>query len=267
MTEKYPPAFTPPQDEPLRPAASDQQNTADMVKDQAAELSHSGVQAGKRTADVARGQASEVAAEAGRQVRDLLGQAQDQLGDQAARGQQRLASELLSFSDQLSSMAEDSSQGGMTADLARQLASRVRDAGQWLSDRRPPQVVDEVQSFASRRPAIFLAMAAGAGLVAGRLTRGIKDASSNDQEVAAPAASRGMPETTGQRAQPPGEAPFPAGTAAGYPAGTVTGVSGDVSGPAGGLPGAGRVPGWDPGTDFGDHTATARDQAARKDRP
>jgi hypothetical protein len=39
--------------------------------------------------------------------------------------------------------------------------------------------VDEVQSFARRRPGVFLALAAAAGLVAGRLTRGIKAASSD----------------------------------------------------------------------------------------
>jgi hypothetical protein len=73
-------------------------------------------------------------------------------------------------------MAGASGQGGMAAGLASQAASRVRNAGQWLDDRGPGQVADEMQSFARRRPAVFLALAAGAGLVAGRLTRGLKDA-------------------------------------------------------------------------------------------
>ena len=51
--------------------------------------------------------------------------------------------------------------------------------GSGWSDRKPGQVVDEMQSFARRRPAVFLVLAAGAGLVAGRLTRGLKDASSD----------------------------------------------------------------------------------------
>jgi len=118
-----------------------------------------------------------VAAEAGRQGRDLLRQGQDQLGEQAAQGQQRLAAQLLSLSDQLRSMADGSGQSGVAADLARQAASRARDAGQWLGERGPAQVIDEVQSFARRRPAAFVALAAGAGLVAGRLTRGLKAAS------------------------------------------------------------------------------------------
>jgi hypothetical protein len=40
--------------------------------------------------------------------------------------------------------------------------------------------VDELQSFARRRPGMFLAITAGAGLIAGRLTRGLKDASSGN---------------------------------------------------------------------------------------
>jgi len=134
---------------------------------------------------VAREQASGVAVEAGRQGRDLLHQAQGQLEEQAAQGQQRLANQLLSLSDELRSMAGASGQGGMAADLASQAASRVRSAGQWLDDRKPGQVADEVQSFARRRPAVFLALAVGAGLVAGRLTRGLKDASNDDSAVPA----------------------------------------------------------------------------------
>jgi len=129
---------------------------------------------------VAREQASGVAAEAGRQGKDLLHEAQGQLEEQAAQGQQMLAKQLLSLSDELRSMADASGQAGMAASLASQVASRVRTAGQWLDDRKPGQVADEMQSFARRRPAAFLALAVGAGLVAGRLTRGLKDANSDN---------------------------------------------------------------------------------------
>ena len=168
MTDNYLPASTPPQrGEPLRPASAEEQGTAHVVKDQATDLSHSSIQTGKHVADVAREQASGVAVEAGRQGRDLLHQAQGQLEEQAAQGQQRLANQLLSLSDELRSMAGASGQGGMAAGLASQAAWRVRNAGQWLEDRKPGQVADEMQSFARRRPAVFLALAVGAGLVAG----------------------------------------------------------------------------------------------------
>ncbi|MDX6393190.1 MAG: hypothetical protein QOJ73_4253 [Streptosporangiaceae bacterium] len=176
MTEKYPPASIPPSewDEPVAPLSADEdQGTADVVKDQAADLGHGTVQAGKRAVAVAQEQASGVAAEAGRQGRDLLRQAQEELGQQAAHGQRRLAGELLALSDELNSMADGPGQGGVAVGLARQAAARTRDAGQWLDDRRPAQVVGDVQSFARRRPGVFLALAVGAGLVAGRFTRGL----------------------------------------------------------------------------------------------
>ena len=87
MTENYSPASMPPlrgaalppeqdtaalpplppeQDTAALPPLPPEQGTADVVKDQAADLGHSGVQAGKHTAGVAREQAAGVAAEAGR---------------------------------------------------------------------------------------------------------------------------------------------------------------------------------------------------------
>ena len=202
MTENYPPA-APQWTEPLVPGqeqpstagqpgtlgqpgtagqqgAGGPQSTTEVVRDQAADLGGSTVQAGKQTAEVARQQASGVMAEATQQGRNLLQEAQSQVGQQVAQGQQRLASELLSISDELQSMAESAKQDGTASELARQVATRAREVGQWLEARQPADVVGELQSFARRRPGIFLGIAAGAGLLAGRLTRGLKDASSDN---------------------------------------------------------------------------------------
>ena len=189
MTENYPTGTTPP---PAGEWAETEPDTAQLVKDQASDLASSSVQAGKHVGDVAREQASGVAAEAGRQGRNLLEQAQGQLHEQAAEGQHRIAQRLLSLSDELRSMAENANQG-VAVDVTQQAASRVRDAGHWLEKREPGQVVNEVQSFARRRPAVFLVLAAGAGLVAGRLTRGLKDATTDDStETAIPATAPGL---------------------------------------------------------------------------
>ena len=215
MTENYMPAYPPSQHGGSPPSvAAEDQSTADVVKDHAADLSHGSAQAGKHVAGVAREQAADVAAEAGRQGRDLLQQAQHQLEVQTAQGQQRLAKQLLSLSDELHSMAAATSQNGMAADLAQQAATRVHRAGQWLDDRRPREVADEVQSFARRRPAVFLALAVGAGLVAGRLTRGLKAA--HDDDSPAPANGRGPngPGAGAQWAQPSDLAGYPGPLAA-----------------------------------------------------
>jgi hypothetical protein len=205
MTENYPTGITPP---PASEWPETEPDTAQLVKDQASDLANSGVQAGKHVGDVAREQASGVAAEAGRQGRSLLEQAQGQLQEQAAEGQHRIAKKLLSLSDELRSMAESSNQG-VAVDVTQQAASRIRDAGHWLEKREPGQVVSEVQSFARRRPGVFLVLAAGAGLVAGRLTRGLKDATAGDStETAVPATAPGLGR---QPARPAYAASYPYG--------------------------------------------------------
>ena len=223
MTENYPPAPAPlPPSEPLAPLPpqpqEDQPGTADVVKDQAADLRQSSVEAGQHTAGIAQEQASQVAAEATRQGRDLLSQAQQQVGDQAAQGQQRLATELLSLGDDLSAMADGAEQEGTATSLARQAATRVRGVGQWLDDRNPAQVLDDVQAFARRRPGVFLALAVGAGVAAGRLTRGLKSAQSDDDPAASTSRTGGAPGTTDAWTTPQASAPADPMADAGYPA-------------------------------------------------
>ena len=61
---------------------------------------------------------------------------------------------------------------GDDADLAEQAAQKGGEIARWLEDREPRDVLDEVKSFARRRPVTFLALCGLAGVVAGRLTRG-----------------------------------------------------------------------------------------------
>jgi hypothetical protein len=253
MTENYLPGSAPPRGEPW----AHEQGTAQIVKDQTSDLGHSSAQAGKHVADVAREQTSGVVAEAGRQGMDLLQQAQGQIEEQAAHGQRRVAERLLSLSDELRSLADSSGQGGMATDLMQQAAARLEDAGQWLDAREPGQVVHEIQSFARRRPTAFLLLAAGAGLVAGRLTRGLKDATAdNPRAKAAPASVRGLGE---QWAQPPNVISYPPATA---PYGDQTEAA---PAQASGLPPSGGDLGWETGPANGERSPlVADDQAGRK---
>ena len=49
----------------------------------------------------------------------------------------------------------------------------AHQAAGWLADRDPGSLLDEVRSFARRKPGTYLAIAMGAGVLAGRLTRGL----------------------------------------------------------------------------------------------
>lgn len=216
MTENIPAAAGPPpwpEPRPPEPQQHEQQGTAGVVRDQAADVGHAGAAAGQRAAGVAREQAAEVAAEAGRQGKDLLRDAQGQLAQQASAAQQRLAAGLRELGDELSSMAGRDDQPGVAGSVAREAASRAHRVGQWLDAREPAQVLDDVRTFARRRPGTFLAAALAAGLAAGRLTRGLAAAHSDgdgdaDARLASAAdrpAESGLPQNL-----PDASAAFPA---------------------------------------------------------
>ena len=131
-------------------------------------------------------------AEAGSQAKDLLSQARSELTDQAGIQQDRLATSLRALGDELESMGRHSEQPGVATDLVKQASTRAHDVASWLDSREPGHVVQEVQDFARRSPAAFLAIAAGAGLLAGRMGRGVKDAGSDDS-APAPAPATATP--------------------------------------------------------------------------
>lgn len=147
------------------------QSTTDVAKEQAGRVADHAVGASKDVVQTAHQQAGAVANEARWQARQLLHQAQSEVSNQAATQQQRLAGGLHQVADQLHSMASRSDQQGMVTDLAREAADRTHRLAGWLDDRDPNGVLDEVRSFARRRPGAFLAVALGAGLLAGRLAR------------------------------------------------------------------------------------------------
>jgi gas vesicle protein len=130
------------------------------------------------TADVAStaGQeARRVAADTKHQVRRLVGQTREDLQQQAATQQSRAASSLRELADQLREMADGSDQDGVARGLVDDVARRAGDAASWLDTRSPGSLLDEARGFARRRPGAFLAIAAGVGVVAGRLSRSLID--------------------------------------------------------------------------------------------
>jgi len=187
--------------------------TTDVAKDQASNVASSASSAGQHVAGVAKDQAGNVAAEASRQAKDVVGQARAELTQQAVQQQQRVAEGLRSIGTELSTMADRNEQPGLATDLARQASTRAHEAPQWLEQREPSGLLDEVKTFARRRPGAFLAIALGAGLAAGRLTRGLKDESSRGPDTTGRNVSYGSgdgyPVTPGIETAP-GYAPAPA---------------------------------------------------------
>ena len=168
--------IAPPPAAPLAPPSASQNGdspTTEVAKQQATEVADTAKQAGAQVADTVKEQAGQVTAEAKNQAKQLLSQAQSELSEQAAGTQQRVSEGLRALADELSGMARNSEQDGVATDLARQAADRARTAAGWLADRDPGSLLDEVRTFARRKPGTYLALALGAGVLAGRLTRGL----------------------------------------------------------------------------------------------
>lgn len=144
------------------------------VKQGAAQTGQQVSQAGGQLAHSAAGQGKDVAGEASRQARELMGQASAQLKEQAMAQQHRAADGLRALGDQLRAMSERTDQPGMADDLVRHAAERAHQAAEWLNQREPGTVVDEVRDYARRNPGLFLAGAAVAGVLAGRLGKSMR---------------------------------------------------------------------------------------------
>jgi hypothetical protein len=168
----YPPQYPDPQPP----------STTDVAREQAANVGQSVSDAGSHVAQTATDQARQVAAETARQARDLMGEATGQVRDQASVQQQRAAHQLHSVADELHEMVAKGGQSGLATEVAQQTADRLHGAASWLERREPGDLLTSVRDFARRRPGMFLAGAAIAGLAAGRLTRGITAASHSDDE-------------------------------------------------------------------------------------
>jgi hypothetical protein len=165
---------------PIGGGAAAQRPGRDVAKDEAADVGNSAREAGSHVAQSATDQAMQVASETRDQARDLLGEAKGQVRHQAATQQHKAAQQLRTVADELSEMAAKGGQSGLATQVAQEAAQRVRGVASWLDRREPGDLLDGVRDFARRHPGQFLAGAAVAGVVAGRLTRGLTGAAGPD---------------------------------------------------------------------------------------
>lgn len=168
----------------------------DVAKDEAGAVKDTAVSAGKDVAATAKSEAANVAQEAKTQAAGLLGGVTSELKSQASTQQQKVASTVHSLSKELGSMASNSTESGPLTDLAQQGSQRVGEIAHWLENREPSDLLEEVKSFARRRPVAFLGISFGLGLLAGRITRGAVAANT---ELDSPNGGRSTPELTSQR--------------------------------------------------------------------
>jgi hypothetical protein len=153
-------------------------STADVAKEEAKNVQQTAVQAGSQVASTATDQAKEVVQETQRQAKDLLDQGRSQVKEQVVSQQQKAGESLSSLAQELRALADGSSSGapGPARDLLQQASGMVENFATKLQNREPADLLEEVRRFARRKPGMFLLGAAAAGVLAGRLTSGVKAA-------------------------------------------------------------------------------------------
>jgi hypothetical protein len=144
-----------------------------VAKEQAGQVGQTAAQAGGQVAQTTKEQATNVVGEAKQQGRDLVWEARTQVGEQAGMQKARAVGGLRSLGDELQQMAGQGGQSGIAAEVARQAATRAHGLADHLDRHEPSDLLDQVRTYARRRPVVFLAGAAVLGVLAGRLTRNL----------------------------------------------------------------------------------------------
>jgi hypothetical protein len=228
----FPSAATPQYGEVPTGDTSGTSSRKDAAKEEAADVARTAAGSAQNVAQTAKEEVANVASEAKHSAQDLMHQARSGLTSQAGTQQQKAAEGIRTISGQLQSMADAPEQQGIASDLIRQAADRTSSMATWLENREPGDLLGEVQRFARNRPGTFLLLAAGAGILAGRLTRGLTAGATQSSSTGTADASglySGSPygdqyagEYTpagGTVPPPPVQLPGPATTTAGYDGG------------------------------------------------
>lgn len=168
---------------------------AETASTEASNVAQTTMEGAKDVAGKAGEQLRTVAEEARGQIDHLMGESRTELNTLARQESERAANGLRSIAQQFTALAEGRPQEAGTLVQYLQRAQGKVDTLAGRLDSGPQAVLDDVASFARRRPGAFLAAAVGAGFVVGRLARSTAAASSQ---------SGGGQGQQGQRAYPGG---------------------------------------------------------------
>lgn len=165
-------------------AVDSAKETASTAKEQAGAVAGDAKQAASDVLSTGKDEAANVVQEAKVQVKDLYDQSRTQFTEQAHAQKENAAKGVRAFSDDLTALANgEGGEGNAAANLVSQAATRAQGVAQWLENRDPSELLDDVRSFARRRPGAFIVIAAAAGLVGGRLIRALTAEAKDEKEA------------------------------------------------------------------------------------
>jgi hypothetical protein len=162
--------------------------TAQVTREAAQDTAQTAADQGRQVAGTAAEQAKEVASVASEQVATVGSQALDQartvLDSAGGDVREQLEQRLRILSDQARTTAEElqalvegrPEDAGRTKELAQSASQRIERMADKVDELGIQGVVEEVTDLARRRPVLFLAGAATAGILVGRMARAGKEA-------------------------------------------------------------------------------------------
>jgi hypothetical protein len=142
-----------------------------------------------------------------------VNQATDEVRGRVDHQRYRAADTLRSTGEELHSLADKGEYSRLTTELTRLAAQQARSVADYLERTSPADAVEQVRTFARRRPGAFLFAAALAGVVTGRLVRaaasgGGQDSSSRTGYGLGTRPGSGLDADTPQFGTPASDAPL-----------------------------------------------------------
>jgi hypothetical protein len=145
------------------------------AKQVASQATQTASEAAGEVKETAKEQAQKVVGEAKTQFGAVASDVRDRVGEQARTQNDKLVTGIRQTANQLDEMRGDR-QDSPAATVVSRVADGGRELADYLDRHGPDGVLREVQDFARRRPAAFLATALAAGFVVGRLGKSVAKA-------------------------------------------------------------------------------------------
>jgi hypothetical protein len=142
----------------------------------ASEVKAAAAEQSGQVARTAKEQARTVASEAMTQTRRVADEARGRVQGEVSVQRDRLADTLQQVAEDLDRMVGSGGGSETTNRMVQQVAGQVRTLSTWTRERDGGSM-DEVRAFARNRPMVFIGTAVALGVLAGRATRGLKEAS------------------------------------------------------------------------------------------
>jgi hypothetical protein len=191
-------------------AASEAKDVGATAAYAAGDVASTTLEASTEVAAVAKEQAAQV-------LGDSIDEAKDLASSVAATVKEQFSTQSGKVSEQLSALSEQLTAGdtsGVVGQVMSEAGQRLRTLADHLQSVGPEGVLSDLRAYARRNPGSFLLGAAAAGLVTGRLVKGL-GAGSTPQTPAGPTSAPALPTYQAPPSPAPVADPYPPTTVLG----------------------------------------------------